>query len=409
MVWGFPGPVAIAAGFRHRRMDSFPPIEALPRPETRGHRSRAARSCTALPLRGSPTPGDAHPPVRTGGRGPGLLTCGLLGLWLILAPLRTSAGPTPRSLPDCLGDTRSLIISSGMPYTPVRVQGRTGFFVIDLGADGSAISPGTFLGGKGPSPEPGSSDRFRGFDFFGPWSPLRLNVQDHSGITGPVPQAGLIGTDLLRQHVVTIDYAGGLLHRSSPADFCDETTLRDAGFRSISSRGYYGSDPRRLSCPAAPPGSPCPNIPTIPVRIGSSTAVAQIDTGYDDGRFSPSMNINRAWLRQLLAAGVPLERFPPADLTLSTCSGVAEPVLAYRLPPGRRVDVLAGDGAAAFSLEGVTLFLKDTPAEARRCGGIGTWRRPAAQLGAGFVNSGTLVVDPVAQRVWFRPPQDAEP
>jgi hypothetical protein len=54
-------------------------------------------------------------------------------------------------------------------------------------------------------------------------------------------------------------------------------------------------------------------------------------------------------------------------------------------------------------LTGVTLFLKDSPAEIRRCGGIGTWTRPAAQLGASFVNDGTLVVDPFGQRLWFRP------
>ena len=36
------------------------------------------------------------------------------------------------------------------------------------------------------------------------------------------------------------------------------------------------------------------------------------------------------------------------------------------------------------------------------CGGIGTWERPAAQLGASFVNDGTLVVDPFSQRLWFK-------
>jgi hypothetical protein len=136
--------------------------------------------------------------------------------------------------------------------------------------------------------------------------------------------------------------------------------------------------------------------------------VAQIDTGYDDGRFPPSMNINRAWFQRLQAAGIRLERAPRADLTLSTCTGVAEPVLAYRLPAARRVELLASDGTTAHSLEGVTLFLKDTPPAARRCGGIGTWSRPAAQLGASFVNSGTLVVDPLRQQVWFRVPEPAE-
>ena len=73
-------------------------------------------------------------------------------LTALLTPLPGLSAP----LPSCLGETRSLVISSGMPYTPLRVQGRTGFFVLDLGADGSAISPGTFLGRRGPLPLQGS-------------------------------------------------------------------------------------------------------------------------------------------------------------------------------------------------------------------------------------------------------------
>ncbi|MFN7872821.1 MAG: hypothetical protein ACK5QQ_11595 [Cyanobacteriota bacterium] len=316
----------------------------------------------------------------------------------LLAPLPAPAAP----LPSCLGETRSLVISSGMPYTPLRVQGRTGFFVLDLGADGSAISPGTFLGRRGPLPLQGSGNTFAGVDFFGPLAPLRLNVQDHSAIRGPLPQAGLIGTDLLSNHVWTLDYANGLLSRADQASSCADGVLRQAGFQPLSSAGYFGSNAASLSCPAAPRRGPCPNIPSIPVRIGSSMAVAQVDTGYDDGLHSPSLNINRAWFNQLTRS-VRLEPHPEANLTLSTCAGVSEQVLAYRLPPGKAVELVGSDGSAVRRLQGVTLFLKDTPPAARRCGGIGTWDRAAAQLGASFVNDGTLVVDPFSQRLWFRP------
>lgn len=330
-------------------------------------------------------------------------------VWLLLfglasvQPLQAQGLPPRPSLP-CLGESRSLIVSSGMPYTPVRVQGRTGFFVVDLGADGSAISPGTFLPGPGAAPQPmaGSGDRFEGVEFFGPWGPLRLSVQNHGSIRGPIPQAGLIGTDLLAGHIVTLDYANGLLHRSAVGRFCSEAALRQAGFSSLSSRDYYGTLGAPLRCPAAPRGAGCPNIPTIPVRIGRSLAVAQIDTGYDDGRFPPSVNINRAWLAELSAAGVHPQRWPEADLSLSTCAGVMEPVRAYRLPQGQALELVGRNGSAVRRVEGVTLFLKDTPAPARRCGGIGTWQQPAAQLGASIVNDGTLVVDPFKQRVWFR-------
>jgi hypothetical protein len=332
----------------------------------------------------------------------------LLALALLAAPPQArsqtpAAAPSPSAtFRECLGLTRSLIVSSGMPYTPVRVQGSTGFFVVDLGADGSVITPSAFLGANRPQPLPGQPNRFAGVDFFGPWAPLRLSVQDPSGIQGPLPQAGLIGTDLLRGHVVTLDYAGGLLHRAEPSAFCRDDVLRRAGFRALSSRDYYGTDPAALRCPAAPRGG-CPNIPTIPVRIGTATAVAQIDTGYDDG-LRPALNINRAWLRQLQTAGVPLQREPAADLHLSTCAGVSEAVLAYRLSTGTSLELVGEDGRAVRRLEGITLFLKDTPAAARRCGGIGTWEQPAGQLGASSVNDATLVVDPVGQRVWLRPP-----
>jgi hypothetical protein len=304
---------------------------------------------------------------------------------------------------------------------------------VDLGADGSAISPGTFLkdaaakaavgagigGGKsaagdggaavgaegtaGPVPLPGSSDRFAGVDFFGPWAPLRLSVQDHSGIRGPLPQAGLIGTDLLHGHVITLDYANGLLRRAPAEGFCSDDELRRAGFQPLSSRDYYGTNTAALLCPAAPRRGGCPNIPTIPLRIGSVDAVAQVDTGYADGLRPPSMNINRALLQRLERAGMPLIREPSADLTLSSCvRGELERVLAYRLAAGRAVELVGSEGGAVRRLPGVTLFLKNSPDAIQACGGIGTWSEPAAQLGASFVNDGTLVVDPFSQRLWFR-------
>lgn len=291
-----------------------------------------------------------------------------------------------------------------MPYTPVRVQGRTGFFLVGLSSDGSVIRPSNFLDGQGPAPlqEHGQVQamRFASFDFFGPWDPLQLSGQD-SFITKPLPQAGIIGTNLLKSHVFTLDYAGGLLHRAEPAAFCTDASLRRAGFRPLSSRDYYGRDPSALRCPAAPRRHGCPNIPTIPVRVGSSSAVAKIDTGYDDRR-QPGVTINRAWLRQLQAAGVTLRRDPDADLSLTTCTGVSEPVLAYRLQAGTSFELVGENGQGLRRHTDVPLYLKDTPAAARSCGGIGTWDRPVAQLGASSINNGTLVVDPVGQR-WFRP------
>jgi hypothetical protein len=79
-----------------------------------------------------------------------------------------------------------------------------------------------------------------------------------------VPQAGLIGTDLLLQHVLTLDYANGLIHRAAPERFCSDAMLRQAGLQPPPSRGYFGANPARLTCPAAPLRRPCPHIPSIP-------------------------------------------------------------------------------------------------------------------------------------------------
>ncbi|MEB3322112.1 MAG: hypothetical protein VKI81_04745, partial [Synechococcaceae cyanobacterium] len=230
----------------------------------------------------------------------------LLGILLLLTGLPAGARPQPAtlaSLDGCLGDRRSLILSGSLPYTPVRVQEATGFFLIDFGSDGSVISPGTFLGGRRPVPMDGTTDRFERVDFFGPTGPLRLGVQDHRGIRSLVPQAGIIGTDLMAGHVVTLDVGRALVHRASRESFCDDDALRRAGFVPLSTRTYYAHDPATLTCPAAPRGTGCPNIPSLPLRIGTVEAVAQMDTGYDDRLHPFSINVNRAFMARLRSAG----------------------------------------------------------------------------------------------------------
>lgn len=343
-------------------------------------------------------------PSRLRPRGYRLL--GVLALVLLMAigPVQAPAQAGVESLERCLGQTRSLLLSGPLPYALVRVEGHFGFFLLDYGSDGSSLSPTTFLGGRGPTPLPGSSDRFAGFDFFGLWGPLRLAPQDHSSIRAVVPQAGLLGTDVLANAVLTLDGEQALLRWAPPETFCRDATLRAAGFVPVSSRAYFGPSARGLTCPAAPRRGGCPNIPTVPVRIGSVTAVAQLDTGYDDSRFPGSVNINPALLQRLQQAGIRLQRLPEADLTLSTCTGVSEPVTAWRLPAGAGFEILGDDGPPALRTPDATLFVKATPAGAAACGGIGTWSQPAAQLGASFITAQRAAIfDPFTARIWLKP------
>ncbi len=95
---------------------------------------------------------------------------------------------------------------------------------------------------------------------------------------------------------------------------------------------------------------PVPNVPTVPVRVAGVTAVAQLDTGFADVRVPHSENVNAAFFDAIRA---------------------------------KSPDSIVRDAAL-------------------RCGGIGTWTAPAAQVATSFyVDAGLLVFDPFAERVWI--------
>lgn len=320
-------------------------------------------------------------------------------IWQALtAPPPLSEGP----LAACLGESRPVQVVHQMPYVQVSVNGQAGQFVIDFGADVSAITPAGF-DGPPPRPMPGSTDRYHRFDFFGAWSQVRLLPQTQAPVSGGVRQAGVIGTNFLGGHVFTVDYPGARVYRATPSGFCPDDQLRAAGFVPLDTRGYYADNTASLRCPAAGMPGRCPNIPVLPVRIGPVSAVAQIDTGFDDARVPHSMNINEAFLNALQRAGVPLQPRPDIALTLSTCQpGITERVEAWSLPASTPLDFIGLKGQTVRSHPDAVLFVKRPPPAARVCGGIGIWPHPAAQLGASFFADGALVIDPASSRVWLR-------
>lgn len=323
--------------------------------------------------------------------------------WLAGVPQLAGAD----GLPACLGEVQPLVVSSQMPYALVTVGGRQGYFVLDFAATMSTITPQAFFGQLKPRPVPGSVDRYDDFSFFGSWGQVRLPLAGQTGLIGSVPQAGIIGTDFLASHIYTLDYPEGRLYRSRRGAFCADNVLEAAGFVSLSSQDYYAEGSGALSCPRAG-GPACPNVPAVPIRIGPVEAVAQLDTGYDDGTQPLSVNINVALFEALGRAGIRLQPRPEISLQLTTCQpGVSEPVDAWRLPPGSALGFVGPAGRVVRSESDVTLFVKRTPPAARVCGGIGTWPQPAAQLGASFFASAALVVDPFSARVWFRAPAAA--
>lgn len=288
----------------------------------------------------------------------------------------------PTDAPGCFGPSAPMTVWSATPYAEVHFGAASGLFLIDFGTTGSTIDPSTIT----PRPD-GSLGCYPGADFFGRWPCLPLRTTDHSGIATPFRQSGILGTDVLAQHAYVLDYRAGRLHRADAGTFCTDAALTAAHLIPLETSGYGpGRDRARA------------HVPAVAVSIGGASAPAQLDSGFADRRYRHSINVNRAFFSAMSGTLVPR---PERDLTLTTCvAGVSEPVRAYTIEGG--VGFVGLDGAIARSFGDATIFLKDTPPAAARCGGIGTWTEPGAQLGASFLETvGRLVVDPGAGRIWI--------
>ena len=298
----------------------------------------------------------------------------------------------------CFGEKKDLKLGKTTPYTKVKVSEFEGYFLLDFGTTGSTIDTKNFINGT-PKLSSNSTNKFDNFDFFGSWGTVSLNIQNHSNITGlnDFKQAGIIGTDFLALNIFTIDYENGFLYRANKNNFCSNEELINLGFKATSTAGYYSNNLNELN------NTCTDNIPTIPIKIGKISAVAQIDPGFDDSIFRHSLNISQAFFDAMIEAGIELIENPSANLTLSTCiNNVNEIVKAYKLPIGIQFSITSTDGNPIELHSDINIFLKQTPLEAKNCGGIGTWKIPAGQLGASFLlDSKKVTFDPFESKVWF--------
>jgi hypothetical protein len=326
----------------------------------------------------------------------------------------TEGGNPLGALAGCLGVAKTLTVSSQMPYVDVPVGSYSGEFILDFGSTFSSIdlsafpSPGPTTSGCDAS-ELGVSCTVADFAFFGPPSSVVLVTEDYSDVTGSVRQAGLVATDFLSEHVVTLAYAAGTAYASPSSSFCSDAALGAAGFVALTTKGFYENDLSLLEPfsdvdEGASGDSTVPDVPTVPVSLGGATALAQLDTGFDDDVTPFSVNINTAFYMAIAAASPSaLVRDSALDGTLSTCiEGVNETVEAYTLASGVAFELVEEGGGVARSYPGATIFVKNTPMSAEDCGGIGTWTVPAAQVGASFYNDmKTIAFDPYSARVWI--------
>ena len=338
--------------------------------------------------------------------------------------------PPPPTIPGCVGTALPLEVAGERAYVSIRIgandagdaeagaPGVSGNFVVDFGTTGSTIDYGAFSADAGPVPASyagdgglGADHTFQGFDFFGDWGFVTLRRSDYSTIASLTRQAGILGTDFLALHPYTLDYTRGQIWRSDPKTFCTDPQLLGAGFSPLPSEGFYTTDLSKLrplsdvlnSPDGGTAGFTVPNVPTVPITVAGVSALAQLDTGYDDRLIRHSINVNQALFTLLSQKGPEkLVRDELADVYLTTCiPGFSEKVLAYRLADGQEVDFIASGGSVARREPAVAIFVKEQTAETEKCGGIGTWTVPAAQVGSSFfVDAQAMVFDPASSRVW---------
>jgi hypothetical protein len=352
-------------------------------------------------------------------------------------PSLSAASEAP-ALPSlaCLGAEAPLAISKGLPLVDVRVGDaaeHVARFLVDYATTRSTIDLSKFTR-PGPTAthcdptELGQLCTFTDFDFFGAWGEVSLRTSHYGS-----EQAGILGTDFTGGVALTLDYAARKVRRADKKTLCSAEAFAAAGFVPLSSTGFFTDDVDELrpltdvieeplaSLRREEPGeregqSPSnviadahsdrtvANVPTVPLRLGDVTALAQLDTGFDDALVPFSVNVNEAFFAEVMSKSpTALVRAPEKDLSLSTCIGVAEAVEAYTLAAGASVELVGEKGRPAFGTPTATIFVKRTPPSARECGGIGTWTVPGAQVGATFFAAmGPIVFDPFGSRVWVR-------
>lgn len=326
------------------------------------------------------------------------------------AGLDAGLRPITWRFPSCLGPSLPLQRAGQLPYVDATIgtgaAAQRVAFLVDFGSTQSWIDLSALMRPAHTSCT-ATTCSYPDFDFFGSWGQVTMLTGDFSRFVGPPRQAGIIGTDFLSVKPTTMDYRGLRIFSSSGA-FCQPAELEDAGFVAMPSTGFYSSNlgallPLSNVIADAGAGLSVPNVPTLTMRLDGVTALAQLDTGFDDKVVSGSINVNLAFLNDvLMRAPTALQRSPGMDLRLTTCVGVDEPVTAWRVAPGHVLEFVTTDGGSGHRMPSAVLFAKDTPAAARVCGGIGTWTVNGAQVAAShFVSAGAVVFDGNHSTVWM--------
>jgi hypothetical protein len=288
----------------------------------------------------------------------------------------------------CPGGAIPLDVSvAATPFVRMQLAGRNGNFLIDTGASASSVDGGAF------SFTPGSSVRLDG-STFPTISGGSFAVFDWSHAPAPPGGlAGVIGTDFLSLRVAEFHYDAAEPYLGVSEQRCSPRQFEDAGFTSISQKGFYSSDPTRLRPNTL-------NIPVVFIRVGSVVAPAQIDSGFSEtSNVRGVVQINEALFAALRSAGVAMIPFTAVRFSITDCRGNAFVPALWQVT-GAPLQITTREGKGLLEYEELLLEVKPTPTA---CGGIAASPEPMGQIGAEYLGRwGTFVLDPFNERVWLK-------
>lgn len=275
---------------------------------------------------------------------------------------------------------RPLLLLDGAPYVELELGGARGWFLLDTGANASGVDQG-WLERSGARWAPGGKGRVGGttgsvavekavFERFGlgtgSFAPATWIVHDYSGFRAPpgTAQAGLLGTDFLRSYQLTIDYEA-----------------RQARFLRQDERAPAREDQAPLAL------SWINGHPTVSARLGRLDLPCRLDSGASYLSRGPFLDVNRAAVAALRAAGAALE--PAGHLTVRGISG-----------PERRELLRAGTlELGPLRLEGLTLVVHER-------GALAVDGPLALASASVLARARVLVLDPFDHLVWVGRPSE---
>ncbi len=283
----------------------------------------------------------------------------------------------------CAGERFEIqtVAGGASPYIQLTAGDRRGSFLLDYGTTRSSLSRDVFQSGVEGGDITIDSFSLPSFQA-GRFRLAKYWIADQP----PGGQIGIIGTDFLSLLTADISFQNGHGDVFFSAEPCDPDVLRKRGMIAVRQRGFFTSDLRKLR-PATP------NVPVLFLDIGGVPVPAQIDTGYDDRKLPPSIDINEALYERLVSAGIPLTR--GGNSTVATCGGVT--TNEVYAAPQTRILLKTDVGREIRQISGASLIRKI----GNGCGGIADMQRPEAQLGASIVAGlGSVVFDGRSEIVW---------